>query len=68
MEGEKQELLKELRLAESRSNQMMDDDHTETLNTLADAKGKVIHAGDFFKAWGCSPSLQFCGKNSSKMI
>jgi hypothetical protein len=45
LEGEKQELLKELRLAESRSNQMMDDDHTETLNTLADAKGKSdLHA------------------------
>jgi len=39
LEGEKQELLKELRLAESRSNQVMDEDHTDTLVTLADAKG-----------------------------
>ena len=39
LETEKQELLKELRLAESRSNQIMDEDHTDTLVTLADAKG-----------------------------
>lgn len=39
LESEKQELLKELRLAESRSNQVMDEDHTDTLVTLADAKG-----------------------------
>lgn len=39
LEAEKQELLKELRLAESRSNQIMDEGHTDTLVTLADAKG-----------------------------
>lgn len=38
LEAEKQELLKELRLAESRSNQVMDEDHTDTLVTLAEAK------------------------------
>ena len=43
MEGEKQELLKELRLAESRSNQVMDEDHTDTLVTLADAKGGLFN-------------------------
>lgn len=40
LESEKQELLKELRLAESRSNQMMDEDHTDTLVVLADAQGE----------------------------
>ena len=43
LEGEKQELLKELRLAESRSNQIMDEGHCDTLVTLADAKGRVIN-------------------------
>ena len=48
LEGEKQELLKELRLAESRSNQVMDEDHTDTLVTLADAKGM-----DSYKKTSC---------------
>ncbi|XP_076452028.1 outer dynein arm-docking complex subunit 1-like [Babylonia areolata] len=38
LEREKQEFLKELRLAESRTNQMMDEDHTDTLVTLLEAK------------------------------
>ena len=41
LEAEKQELLKELRLAESRANQQCDEDHTDTLVTLLEAKGKV---------------------------
>lgn len=39
LEEEKQELLKELRLAESRSNQVRDEEHTDTLVTLLEAKG-----------------------------
>ena len=39
LESEKQELLKELRLAESRSNQDKDDVNTDTLVTLAEVKG-----------------------------
>ena len=39
LESEKQELLKELRLAESRSNQIMDEGHTDTLSTLVEANG-----------------------------
>lgn len=42
LEMEKQELLKELRLAESRSNQTMDEDHTDTLVTLLEAKGNLL--------------------------
>ena len=42
LEGEKQELLKELRLAESRSNQTKDEDNTDTLVTLLEAKGKHL--------------------------
>ncbi|XP_048249157.1 coiled-coil domain-containing protein 63-like [Haliotis cracherodii] len=38
LEKEKQELLKELRLAESRSNQIRDEEHTDTLVTLVEAK------------------------------
>ncbi|XP_041377730.1 coiled-coil domain-containing protein 63-like isoform X2 [Gigantopelta aegis] len=38
LEGEKQELLKELRLAESRSNQARDEENIDTLVTLAEAK------------------------------
>ncbi|KAJ8321073.1 hypothetical protein KUTeg_002660 [Tegillarca granosa] len=38
LEAEKQDLLKELRLAESRSNQCMDEDNTDTLVTLVEAK------------------------------
>lgn len=38
LEAEKQELLKELRLAESRSNQVRDEVHTDTLVTLLEAK------------------------------
>ncbi|KAK3594432.1 hypothetical protein CHS0354_000254 [Potamilus streckersoni] len=38
LEGEKQELLKELRLAESRTNQVMDEEHTDNLMTLAESK------------------------------
>lgn len=38
LEAEKQELLKELRLAESRSNQVRDEEHTDTLVTLLEAK------------------------------
>ncbi|XP_063410903.1 outer dynein arm-docking complex subunit 1-like [Mytilus trossulus] len=38
LESEKQELLKELRLAESRSNQDKDDVNTDTLVTLAEVK------------------------------
>nr|KAG5696204.1 hypothetical protein BaRGS_021689 [Batillaria attramentaria] len=38
LEAEKQELLKELRLAESRSNQTRDEEHTDTLVTLLEAK------------------------------
>lgn len=41
LEGEKQELLKELRLAESRSNQTKDEDNTDTLVTLLEAKDKT---------------------------
>lgn len=40
--SEKEELLKELRLAESRSNQIRDDEHMGTLITLLEAKGKWI--------------------------
>lgn len=40
LESEKQELLKELRLAESRSNQDKDDVNTDTLVTLAEVKGQ----------------------------
>ncbi|XP_059141450.1 coiled-coil domain-containing protein 63-like [Physella acuta] len=40
LESEKQELLKELRLAESRSNQIKDEEHTDTLVTLREAKEK----------------------------
>lgn len=39
LEAEKQELLKELRLAESRSNQNLDETNTDTLVVLAEAKG-----------------------------
>lgn len=39
LESEKQELLKELRLAESRSNQDKDDVNTDTLVTLSEVKG-----------------------------
>lgn len=39
LEDEKQELLKELRLAESRSNQMRDEEHTDKLVTLLETKG-----------------------------
>lgn len=38
LEAEKQELLKELRLAESRTNQIRDEEHTDTLVTLLEAK------------------------------
>ncbi|XP_060071331.1 coiled-coil domain-containing protein 63-like [Ylistrum balloti] len=38
LECEKQELMKELRLAESHHNQNMDEDNTDTLVTLAQAK------------------------------
>jgi len=41
LEGEKQELLKELRLAESRANQTKDEDNTDTLVTLLEAKDKT---------------------------
>ena len=40
LEKEKQELLKELRLAESRSNQTRDEENIDTLVTLVEAKGK----------------------------
>ncbi|CAL1535497.1 unnamed protein product [Lymnaea stagnalis] len=40
LESEKQELLKELRLAESRTNQIKDEQHTDTLVTLLEAKDK----------------------------
>ena len=39
LEREKEELLKELRLAESRTNQVRDEEHTDTLVTLLEAKG-----------------------------
>lgn len=38
LEAEKQELLKELRLAESRTNQQKDEEHTDVLVTLLEAK------------------------------
>jgi hypothetical protein len=41
LEAEKQELLKELRLAESRFNQNLDEANTDTLVVLAEAKGII---------------------------
>ncbi|RUS82977.1 hypothetical protein EGW08_009262 [Elysia chlorotica] len=40
LESEKEELLKELRLAESRTNQVRDEEHTDTLVTLLEAKDR----------------------------
>ncbi|XP_013064556.2 coiled-coil domain-containing protein 63-like [Biomphalaria glabrata] len=40
LESEKEELLKQLRLAESRSNQVKDEQYTDTLVTLLEAKDK----------------------------
>ena len=48
LEGEKQESLKELRLAESRSNQGKDEDNTDTLVTLLDAKGENLTSVNLF--------------------
>ena len=57
LESEKQELLKELRLAESRTNQMRDEEHTDTLITLLEAKGQslwmLLHAQNL--NWSCGP-------------
>ncbi|KAK3087593.1 hypothetical protein FSP39_007948 [Pinctada imbricata] len=47
LEEEKQELLKELRLAESRKNQNQDENNTDTLVVLAEAKGKCLKFGLF---------------------
>lgn len=40
LESEREELLKELRLAESYSNQIRDEDETDTLVTLLEVKGE----------------------------
>lgn len=39
LEKEKKELLKDLRLAESRSNQNFDESNAETLKSIVDARG-----------------------------
>ncbi|XP_013397891.1 coiled-coil domain-containing protein 63-like [Lingula anatina] len=42
LESEKQEILKELRLAESRANQIVDDDNTDMLQGLLEAKDEKV--------------------------
>lgn len=49
LEKEKKELLKDLRLAESRSNQVSDETNADTLKSIVDARGdsSLVHSSKF---------------------
>lgn len=52
LESEKKELLKELRLAESRTNQVHDEEHIEILTGLSEVKGNNSYRYCLKKIYG----------------